>query len=100
AALTANALVIGGGAGATPTALASLGTTITVLHGNATGAPSFGAVNLATDVTGNLGVTNLGSGTSAGNTTFWRGDGTWVAPASATLPGGGNNTLQFNNGNG
>ena len=30
------------------------GTTTTVLHGNASGAPSFGSVNLATDVTGNL----------------------------------------------
>lgn len=52
AALTANALVVGGGAGAAPTALGSLGTTTTVLHGNASGAPSFSAVNLATDVSG------------------------------------------------
>jgi hypothetical protein len=43
-ALTANAIVLGGGAGATPTPLGSLGTTTTVLHGNAGGAPSFGAV--------------------------------------------------------
>lgn len=43
-ALTANAIVLGGGAGATPTPLGSLGTTSTVLHGNASGAPSFGAV--------------------------------------------------------
>ena len=34
-ALTANQLVLGGGAGATPTPLGSLGTTTTVLHGNA-----------------------------------------------------------------
>ena len=43
-ALTANALVLGGGAGATPTPMASLGTTSTLLHGNAGGAPTFGAV--------------------------------------------------------
>jgi len=42
--LTANALLLGGGAGTSPTVLGSLGTTTTVLHGNAAGAPTFGAV--------------------------------------------------------
>ena len=51
--LTANALMLGN-AGADITALGSLGTTTTVLHGNAAGAPTFAAVNLATDVTGVL----------------------------------------------
>lgn len=46
-ALTASALVLGGGAGATPTPMASLGTTTTILHGNAAGAPTFGAVVIA-----------------------------------------------------
>jgi hypothetical protein len=46
-ALTANALVFGGGAGAAPSTPVGLGTTSTVLHGNAAGFPSFGAVTTA-----------------------------------------------------
>lgn len=82
ATLTLNQLVIGQGTKAVAT-LGSLGTTTTVLHGNASGPPSFGAVVLSTDVSGNLPVTNLNSGTGATGTSFWRGDGTWGTPAGS-----------------
>lgn len=61
-ALTANQIVLGGGAGSTPTPLGSLGTTSTVLHGNAAGAPTFGPVALTTDVSGQLPLANGGTG--------------------------------------
>ena len=81
-ALTANALLLGGGAGATPTALGSLGTTSTVLHGNAAGAPSFGAVSLTADVSGTLPVANGGTGI----TSLGTGIATWLGtPSSANL---------------
>lgn len=84
--LDANHITIGNG-GTSITVLGSLGTTSTVLHGNAAGAPLFGSVDLGNDVIGNLTVTHLNGGTTANSTTFWRGDGSWAVP-----PGGGNVT--------
>lgn len=62
ATLAQYALVTGGGSGATPVSLGSIGTATTLLHGNAGGLPTWSGVSMTADVTGTLPVANGGTG--------------------------------------
>lgn len=87
--LTSNAVIIGQGTKAVA-ALGSLGTTTTVLHGNAAGAPTFATVveadiTLVDTTTNNVTTSAHGfapKGT-AGTTQYWRQDWTLGTPSGA-----------------
>lgn len=87
AALAANQIVLGGGAGAAPATLGSLGTSTQVLHGNAAGAPTWSAISLTADVSGILPVANGGTGLSAGTSggvPYYSASGTIASSAALT----------------
>jgi len=96
--LTNNALMTGGGAAAAPKVLGSLGTTTTVLHGNAAGPPTFGAVDLTADVTGILPIANGGMGNAAWTSftpTFTCGTGVFTTASATRMTVGKTTFIQF-----
>lgn len=85
--LAQNQLVLGGGAGAVPATLGSLGTATTVLHGNASGAPTFSQIvvgDLADALQDQFAVNSWGTaGAESGN----------AIEVPATIQDAGGNTL-------
>ncbi len=90
--LTANAIMLGAGT-TDAKVLASLGTTTTLLHGNAAGVPSFGAVALATEVSGTLADGSLSANVPLLNAANVFSSATGQSVKKLLLPGSSSGTL-------
>jgi hypothetical protein len=99
--LTVNQLVVGN-ASADIAVIGSLGTTSTVLVGNASGNPTWGTVTLTSMVTGALPPANGGTGVANNNSSTWTISGnfgttiTVSATTAVTFPTSGTVTAQGN----
>jgi hypothetical protein len=77
----------------TALATTAAGTSTTVLHGNASGAPTFGAVSLTADVTGTLPIANGGTGLTSTPTNGQIDIGNGTGFTRTTLTAGSNITI-------
>jgi hypothetical protein len=78
--ITSHTVLVGNAA--STVALVGPGASGEVLKGNTGSAPSFGAVDVTSDITGTVPTANLGTGT-ANSSTFLRGDQSWAAPTAS-----------------
>lgn len=83
---TASGVVVQGNDGRLHAAVTLTGTPDYITINPATQVITRASVDLAADITGNLPIANLASGTNASATTYLRGDNSWATPAGGGIP--------------